>query len=218
MTSAPPSYQVPILTLSWAAFKPSRSSWDFVILSHPQFLFARLPPRALGPFSPPYFYFRLFTHLYSFLLLIFSPQLCICQTSHCWNYPELRSLEIVQWGWKLHEHGPAKHLSLAPSRWPCRRGAVTWWLCIRPAQWLGALQLGDSAIVSCPWRGSSESFGPTVAPWPHALPLSEIQAVRRRFCCSPGRLEVASCNETQSLFWSQVCECSCWLNKDYKWA
>lgn len=98
------------------------------------------------------------------------------------------------------------------------RSGHMWWLCIRPAHRLGALQLGDSAIVSCPWHGSSESFGPTVVPWPHALlPLSEIQAVGSRFCCSPGSSGVASCNETHSLFWSQVCECSCWLNKHYKW-
>ena len=85
---------------------------------------------------------HLFTHLCCFLLLIFSPQLCVCQTSHCWNCPELRSLEIVHWWWKLHEHGPAKHLSLASSRWPCRRGAVT----------CGGFALGQPTdLVLCNW-------------------------------------------------------------------
>lgn len=62
-------------------------------------------------------------------------------------------------------------------------------LCIRPAQWLGALLLGDLAAVSPLWRGSSESFGLTVVPWTHTLlPFSETQAVCNRICHSPGSL------------------------------
>lgn len=44
------------------------------------------------------------------------------------------------------------------------RSGRMWWLCIRPAHRLGALQLGDSAIVSCRDMGAVRVLGPRWCP------------------------------------------------------